>query len=469
MCGRGAARARRIPPAVPRAPRHHRSGVCRDGRPGPDRRVRRAPVPGRGDLRQGLSLSGRAVGPAGRDQGAAPDSFSGPEDVDRFLREARLAARIKHPGIVTVFQVDRDPAVGCFVVLEYIEGRSLSAQLNKQRLAPKHAVEMMISIADALSFAHEQGLVHRDLKPANVLLDLHGRPHIADFGLAIHEDDRWPIRGEVAGTPPYMAPEQVRGESHRLDGRTDIWGLGVIFYRMLTGHRPFDGSGTDEVFDDILHREPVPPRQRDRSVPKELERICLKCLSKRMTDRYATAADLADDLRDWLGSAEREPRGQPSERREPEKLTAPGETAPDDSGALTNVQVRPKGLRAFDVEDRDFFLGLLPGPRDRDGLPESLRFWKSRIEPGEREGPFSVGLLCGPSGSGKTSMIKAGLLCRLSPAVIPVYVEASPDTTEARLKGALDRIVAGRAHGLSLSETVAGLALVFCCPRGEKS
>ena len=86
-----------------------------------------------------------------------------------------------------------------------------------------------------------------------------------------------------------MAPEQVRGESHRLDGRTDIWGLGVILYRMLTGQRPFDGRCTEEIFDDILHREPVPPRQRDRTVPKELERICLKCLSKRMTDRYATA------------------------------------------------------------------------------------------------------------------------------------------------------------------------------------
>jgi serine/threonine protein kinase/formylglycine-generating enzyme required for sulfatase activity len=396
------------------------------------------------------------------------DRFAGPDDVERFLREARLAARIKHPGIVTVFQVDRDPAVGCFVVLEYVEGRSLSEHLTKKRLATSHTADLMIAIAEALSFAHEQGLVHRDLKPANILLDVQGRPHIADFGLAVHEDERWPARGEVAGTPPYMAPEQVRGESHRLDGRTDIWGLGVILYRMLTGQRPFDGKSTENVFDDILNREPVPPRQRDRKIPRELERICLKCLSKRMTDRYATASDLAEDLREWQTGAGGERHSDPKDRRDIPSSPAPNERHVDDSGAMSSVQVRPKGLRAFDVGDRDFFLGLLPGPRDREGLPESLKFWKTRIDAEDSEGCFSVGLLSGPSGGGKTSMIKAGLLCILSPVVIPVYVEASPDTTEARLKAALHRVAVGELGGLSLPEIIAGMRGRALLPEGRK-
>jgi serine/threonine protein kinase/formylglycine-generating enzyme required for sulfatase activity len=400
------------------------------------------------------------------------DRFSGPEDLDRFLKEARLAARVKHPGIVTVYQVDRDLDVGWFVVLEYIEGQSLSSLLRDERLIPSRAAELMAKVSEALSYAHEQGLVHRDLKPANILLDRRGEPHVADFGLAVHEAERWPMRGEVAGTPPYMAPEQVRGESHRLDGRTDVWGLGVILYQMLTGQRPFDGSSNDKIFDEILFREPVPPRQRDRTIPRELEWICLKCLSKRMADRYTTASDLADDLRSWLTSGET--AGRQGTMPGPPTILAEGKTLSHDeqpateSGISSPVRVRPKGLRAFDDDDRDFFLGLLPGPRYRDGLPESLRFWKLRIEPRERADNFSVGLLCGPSGSGKTSMIRAGLLCRLSAAVIPVYVEASPGATEARLLDALRRESAAPAVGLTLVEVLVGMRSRALVPEGQK-
>ncbi len=187
-----------------------------------------------------------------------------------------------------------------------------------------------------------------------------------------------------------------------------------------------------------------------------------------MTDRYATASDLADDLREWLGSAQSELRGEHAPRPGPAGAV-PGERLVDESGAATGVQVRPKGLRAFDGDDRDFFLGLLPGPRDRTGLPESLRFWKNRIEPAAHEAPFNVGLLCGPSGSGKTSMIKAGLLCRLSEAVLPVYIEASPGTTEARLEAALRRIDVDRTRGLALPEIVAGMRNRASCRGIERS
>ncbi len=395
-----------------------------------------------------------------------PGRFSSHGEIDRFLREARLAAKLSHPGIVTVHQVNRDPNVGCFVVLEYIAGRSLATRLRNETINQIAAAEMVVAIAEALAFAHATGLVHRDLKPANILLDAAGRPHVADFGLALHENDRWPTRGEIAGTPPYMAPEQVRGEGHRLDGRTDIWGIGVTLYRMLTGHRPFEGKTTDEIFKEILEQDPVPPRQHDRALSRELERICLKCLAKRMSDRYATASALAEDLRDWLRFAKSASETAPSSRR----TSDPNAGGPDreDSGVLAGMKVRPKGLRAFDVDDRDFFLGLLPGPRDRDGLPESIRFWKTRIEPGEHEEPFHVGLLCGPSGSGKTSLIKAGLLCRLSPLVVPIYIEASPDATESQLKAALDIASAGKSQGLSLAETIAGMRGRVLLPPGRK-
>ena len=123
---------------------------------------------------------------------------------------------------------------------------------------------------------------------------------MADFGLAVHESVQQLHKGEVFGTPAVMAPEQVRGESHRLDGRTDIWAMGVMLYELLLGRRPFMSDSRDELFEDIQKHDPKPPRQIDRSVPRELERICLKCLSKRRTERYNTTDDLREDLQAWL-------------------------------------------------------------------------------------------------------------------------------------------------------------------------
>lgn len=221
---------------------------------------------------------------------------AGDSEGDEFAYEARIAAQLKHPGIVAVYDVQRLTSGEWFVVMEYIEGKTLADSLKENRCTPSQAAAWGAQIADALHAAHRQSLVHRDLKPANILLDWLNQPHIADFGLAVTEDLQRSLAGNLAGTLLYMSPEQVRGETHRLDGRADIWSLGVILYEMLTGKRPFGGK-REELFDEIQNRPPRPPRQIDERIPVELERICLKCLAKQPDSRYSTAADLAAELR----------------------------------------------------------------------------------------------------------------------------------------------------------------------------
>src|SRR5262249_27085682 len=154
--------------------------------------------------------------------------------------------------------------------------RNLAEILESERLSPSRVAGLLAVVAEAAHHAHRAGLVHRDLKPSNILIDEDGKPHIADFGLAVREELQDIRSGGIAGTPHYMAPEQVRGETHRLDGRTDVWALGVILYLGLLGRQPFSGRDPGEIFDEILHRDPKPPRQVNDRIPRELERICLK-------------------------------------------------------------------------------------------------------------------------------------------------------------------------------------------------
>src|SRR5262245_22000033 len=200
-----------------------------------------------------------------------------PQQVESFLAEARMAAGLGYPAIVQVYDIGRTEDGEVYVVFEYVEGRNLAEVLEAEPFSAARIAGLMVQIAEAAHHAHRAGLVHRDLKPSNILIDGQGRPHVADFGLALREELQQFRAGEIAGTPAYMAPEQIRGETHRLDGRTDVWALGVILYQGLLRRPPFTGRDRAGVFDAVLHREPRPPRQFDATLSRELDRICLKC------------------------------------------------------------------------------------------------------------------------------------------------------------------------------------------------
>ncbi|WP_425619237.1 serine/threonine protein kinase [Anatilimnocola sp. NA78] len=226
------------------------------------------------------------------------DRGLGTDGVAIFLDEGRNLGKLRHRNILQVFDCGFENGV-CYLVAEYVQGGTLVERLAKGKLSYQTTAHYVAQIADAAHYAHLQGLVHRDIKPANILMRSSAEPILADFGLAVTEQAQLSESNCLVGTYAYMSPEQLRGESHLVDGRADVYSLGVVLYLMLTERLPFVSGDPQQYRDLMLKRDARPPRSICDDIPAELEAICLKCLARNTADRYSTAADLAAALRNF--------------------------------------------------------------------------------------------------------------------------------------------------------------------------
>lgn len=230
-----------------------------------------------------------------------PEAFGSKSGFEQFVQEARRVAKVSHTNIVTVHDVERIETGESLIAMEFVSGRTFEQVLHDEAVPQIEKLRVIRDVAKAVHFAHSRELVHRDLKPANILIDEDGSTKVADFGLAMDEENRHQHKGEIAGTWKYMSPEQVRGLY--VDGRADVWAIGVMLYEALAGKPPFRGD-KETIIDEIKHRDPKPLRQVDDSISPILEEACKRCLSKSVKERHQTAKDVADDLQTWIAKTE---------------------------------------------------------------------------------------------------------------------------------------------------------------------
>src|SRR5437899_2724974 len=221
--------------------------------------------------------------------------------LKRFRLEAEAAAHLEHPGIVPIHEVgERDGS--CYFSMKFVEGGQLDEVARREPMSLRQAAELIAKVARTVHYAHEHGILHRDIKPGNILLDAKGEPHLTDFGLArlVETESSVTHTLDVIGTPSYMAPEQAVGNNAAVSSATDVYGLGAVFYQLLTGQPPFAGGATYETIKLLLDTEPKQPRLLNPKIDRDLSTICLKCLEKDPKRRYSSALALAEDLERWL-------------------------------------------------------------------------------------------------------------------------------------------------------------------------
>lgn len=400
------------------------------------------------------------------------------QEIRAFLNEALILADLNHPGIVPVYDAGWTDDGFFYIVSRYVEGGDLSALLTRRRPALEESVQIVTAIAEALHYAHTRGLVHRDLKPANILIDPPGKPLLIDFGVALRDKDFGRGSGLV-GTPSYMSPEQARGEGNRVDGRSDIFSLGIVLYELLTGMPLFRGRTQQEIMEQVKNTDVRSPIEINPDIPDALSSVCQRALAKRASERYSSAEELALALMEWL---RRSPKNQP-----PFGIAGSGGTSSDSPSISStlgfpqfptvsdhipagshNARIIPKGLHPYQAEDASFFLDMLPGPRNVERIPQCVEFWRARIEPETGKECFRVGVLFGPSGSGKTSLIRAGVVPVLSHRIIVVQVETTANGTEAALRKLLQSRCPELSERAGLTSAFSAARKGWTLPPGSK-
>jgi WD40 repeat protein len=228
-------------------------------------------------------------------------AHAGRAELTRFVSEAEAVAHLQHPNIVQIFESGQHGGLPYFT-LEFVAGGSLADKVREQPLPAREAAQVVEQLARGVAYAHDRGIVHRDLKPENVMLAADGTPKITDFGLAkrVEGSAHLTATGAVVGTPSYMSPEQAAGRTGTIGPPADVYALGAILYRLMTGRPPFQAATQLDTLQQVLEADPVPPKQLQRQTPVDLETICLKCLHKDAPRRYSSALALADDLRRFL-------------------------------------------------------------------------------------------------------------------------------------------------------------------------